>query len=208
MSEDPATIPPATLAIARDLVLTGRRNTGIALTDRLEHYLSLTIARFLRQAITGDRLTVRITRAMDENAGPSVLRALADECLIVCAFFEDRLRHHGGTIRHYVGLGQVAYESAHLVEQAYGFVHMRDVVHHGIARRNDPRLIGGTPAGASGRAPDGSTDSRIGLVASPAPIRHTLDAARAGSGLARAELERQGVVIFSRERPHVLIWNR
>jgi hypothetical protein len=70
---------------------------------------------------------VRVTRALDDGAPRDAIRALADECLIACAFFEDRLRR-GGSIRHYVGLGQATYDAAAMTEQAYGFVHMRDVI--------------------------------------------------------------------------------
>ena len=72
-------------------------------------------------------LTVRVAQALDGGAPRDILRGLADECLIACAFFERRLRRNG-TIRHYVGLGQVSYDAADLTEQAYGFVHMRDVI--------------------------------------------------------------------------------
>ena len=100
---------------------------------------------------------MRVTRALDANAPRDVMRALADECLIACAFFEERLRRNG-TIRHYVGLGQMSYDAADLTEQAYGFVHMRDVM-----------------ASAAGR--DGTEDGRV-----------LLDRARAGSQTARGEL--------------------
>jgi hypothetical protein len=89
---------------------------------------------------------------------------LADECLIACAFFERRLRRNG-TVRHYVGLGQMSYDAADLTEQAYGFVHMRDVM-------------------ASAAGSDEAEDGRV-----------LIDRARAGSQTARAELAEQNVVI-------------
>ncbi|MCH5374494.1 MAG: hypothetical protein JJ992_10985 [Planctomycetes bacterium] len=101
---------------------------------------------------------------MDENAPRDTMRALADECLIACAFFERRLRRNG-SIRHYVGLGQTTYDAADLTEQAYGFVHMRDVI-------------------ASAVENDESDDGRI-----------LLDRARAGSSTARARLEDAHVVV-------------
>ena len=69
-----------------------------------------------------------------------MLRALADECLIACAFFEQRLRRNG-TIRHYVGLGQMSYDAAALTEQAYGFVHMRDVIASAAGRDTDDSRV-------------------------------------------------------------------
>ena len=101
---------------------------------------------------------------MDAGAPRDVIRALADECLIACAFFERRLRRNG-TVRHYVGLGQASYDAASLTEQAYGFVHMRDVI----------------ASAATGDAPE---DGAV-----------LVDRARAGSQTARAELARQNVVI-------------
>ena len=117
----------AALGIASDFVKEGIEKAGIPLSATLEAYLSLTFARFIGQSITIDLLTVRVTRAMDAQAPREVIRALADECLIACAFFERRLRRNG-TVRHYVGLGQASYDAARLTEQAYGFVPMRDVI--------------------------------------------------------------------------------
>jgi hypothetical protein len=117
---------PATLAIASDFVKAGVAKAGVPLTENREAYLSITFARFIGATISVDLLTVRVTRAMDAAAPRDIMRALADECLIACAFFEGRLRRNG-TVRHYVGLGQATYDAADLTEQAYGFVHMRVV---------------------------------------------------------------------------------
>jgi hypothetical protein len=154
---------PATLAIASDFVKAGVAKAGVPLTENLEAYLSITFARFIGATISVDLLTVRVTRAMDAGAPRDIMRALADECLIACAFFEGRLRRNG-TVRHYVGLGQATYDAADLTEQAYGFVHMRDVI-------------------ASAAGGDADEDGRI-----------LLDRARAGSTTAKAELARQNVV--------------
>jgi hypothetical protein len=153
----------ATLGIASEFVKTGIEKAGIPLTQTLEAYLSLTFARFIGATISVDLLTVRVARALDANAPRDALRALADECLIACAFFEGRLRR-SGTVRHYVALGQMSYDAARLTEQAYGFVHMRDVI-----------------ASAAATEPE---DARV-----------LVDRARSGSPAARAELERQNVVI-------------
>jgi hypothetical protein len=153
----------ATLGIASDFVKAGIARAGIPLTETLEAYLSITFARFIGARIAVDLLTVRVNRAMDANAPRDTIRDLADECLIACAFFEGRLRRNG-TIRHYVD------------EQAWGFVHMRDVI-----------------ASAAGRdAPE------------EAPI--LIDRARAGSQTARAELARQNVVVGPwGEKPGLLL---
>ena len=153
-----------TLGIASDFVRSGIEKTGIPLTQSLEAYLAITFARFIGKAIGVDMLTIRIAKAMDAGAPRDGLRALADECLIACALFEARLRRNGA-IRHYVGLGQTAYDAAHLTEQAYGFVHMRDVI----------------AASAGG---DKADDGRV-----------LVDRARAGSTTARSELEAQNVVL-------------
>jgi hypothetical protein len=152
------------LGIASDFVKTGIEKAGIPLSATLEAYLSLTFARFIGASITVDLLTVRISRALDSNAPPEVIRALADECLIACAFFEQRLKR-AGSVRHYVGLGQASYDAVRLTEQAYGFVHMRDVI-------------------ASAASSDAAEDGAV-----------LIDRARAGSQTAKSELARQNVVI-------------
>lgn len=164
-----------TLAIASDFVKAGIDKAGIPLSTTLEAYLSLTFARFIGRHLTVDLLTVRVARALDGDAPRDVLRALADECLIACALFERRLRR-SGTVRHYVGLGQMSYDAAALTEQAYGFVHMRDVM----------------ASAAEAEAPD------------EAPL--LLDRARAGSVTARAELDRQNVVVGPWARASGLVW--
>lgn len=155
----------ATLGIASEFVKTGIEKAGIPLTETLEAYLSFTFARYIGTTISVDLLTVRVTRALDGKAPSHALRALADECLIACAFFEERLRRTGGTVRHYVGLGQMSYDAAALTEQAYGFMLMRDVI-----------------ASAAGRI---EREDAGALV----------DSARAGSPAARAELAGQNVVL-------------
>ena len=155
---------PSTLGIASDFVRTGIERAGIPLTETLEHYLTITFARFIGETIAVDLLTVRVTRALDADAPTDILRALADECLIACAFFEGRLRR-SGSVRHYVGLGQVTYDAARLTEQAYGFVHMRDVM-------------------ASAASRDEPEDGRV-----------LVDRARAGSETARRDLAGQNVVV-------------
>jgi hypothetical protein len=156
---------PATLSIASEFVRTGIEKAGIPLTDTLEAYLSITFARHIGATISVDLLTVRVTRALDENAPSDALRTLADECLIACAFFEERLRRTGGTVRHYIGLGQMTYDAASLTEQAYGFVLMRDVIASAAGRleREDPEAL--------------------------------IDRARTGSPAARSELAGQNVVV-------------
>jgi hypothetical protein len=129
-----------TLGIASDFVKTGIEKAGIPLSNTLEAYLSITFARFIGTTISADLLTVRVTRAMDSNAPRDVISALADECLIACAFFERRLRRNG-TVRHYVGLGQMSYDAADLTEQAYGFVHMRDVIASAASEEPEDRHV-------------------------------------------------------------------
>lgn len=164
-----------TLAIASDFVRTGIEKAGIPLTRTLEAYLSITFAKYIGRTITVDLLTVRITRAMDANAPRDTIRSLADDCLIACAFFEERLTRRG-TIRHYVGLGQMTYDAADMTEQAYGFVHMRDVM---------------ASAACRDRLEDG-----------PALI----DRARAGSTAARDALAERNVVVGPWAKPNGLLW--
>ena len=168
---------PSTVGIASDFVKAGIEKAGIPLTQTLEHYLTITFARFIGKTIVVDLLTVRVTEALDANAPSDILRALADECLIACAFFEGRLRR-SGTVRHYVGLGQVTYDAARLTEQAYGFVHMRDVI---------------ASAAAGGEPEDG---------------RVLVDRVRAGSETARRDLAGQNVVVgpWGREPRQGLLW--
>ncbi len=141
---------PATLAIASDFVKSGMKRAGVPLTHTLEAYLAITFARHIGTAIGVDQLTFRVTRALEGGAPRDAIRALADECLIACAFFEGRLRRAGG-IRHYVGLGQATYDAASMTEQAWGFVHMRDVIASAAegTRADAPVLIERARAGSA-----------------------------------------------------------
>ncbi len=168
----------STLAIASDFVKSGIETAGIPLTHDLEAYLSLTFARFLNSSLHVDMLTIRISQAMDEQAGPETIRDLADTCLIACAFFEERLLRNG-TIRHYVGLGQMTYDAADMPAQAYGFMPMRDVMASaaGSGRREDTRVL--------------------------------IDRALAGSKSARADLREQNVVVgpWQDKSKSGILWN-
>ncbi len=168
----------STLGIASDFVKAGIARAGIPLTQTLEHYLSITFARFIGKTIAVDLLTLRVTKALDEDAPNDILRGLADECLIACAFFEARLRRNG-PVRHYVGLGQMSYDAARLTEQAYGFVHMRDVIASAAAAEE------------------------------PESGRMLVDRARAGSETARRDLAEKNVVIgpWGGSARKGLLWN-
>jgi hypothetical protein len=159
------------VAAADDIVDAGIKQSGIPLTDTLKHYLAITIARFMRDHPGLDRLTLRVTQAMDSHAPPDILRRLGDECLIATSLFEGRLRRAGGSLRHYSGLGQIAYDAAAMTEQAHSFPHMRDVIASGTAR---------------GRGRD--------------TLRSLVDAARAGSTLARDRLAKDNLVAFPARR--------
>jgi hypothetical protein len=166
------------LSIASEFVRSGIEKAGIPLTRSLEAYLSITFAKYMGQAISVDMLTLRVTRAMGEGAPSDAMRSLADDCLIACAFFEARLRRMG-SVRHYVALGQATYDAARMTEQAYGFVHMRDVI-------------------ASAAAPQDAGDGRV-----------LIDRASAGSQTARETLAEQNVIVgpWVAGKPSGLLWN-
>ncbi|HHL20288.1 MAG TPA: hypothetical protein ENJ52_02040 [Aliiroseovarius sp.] len=159
----------AYLDAADKLVADGIEKSTIPLTTTLHHYLALTVARYMRRRLSVDRLTLRVVEALDRRAPPGELRDLADACLLACAFFERRLRRAGGSLRHYSGMGQTAYDAANLTEQAVSFPHMRDVLVAATAR-DRPALV------------------------------ELVDAARAGSGMARAQLAADGIIAFPGRR--------
>ena len=124
----------AFVAAGDEIVDAGMRRSGIPLSESLRHYIAITLARFVRENPRIDRLTVRLVRALDASEPPGALRRLGDECLIATSLFEARLRRAGGSLRHYVGLGQTAYDAAHMTEQAWSFADMRDVIVSGTGR--------------------------------------------------------------------------
>lgn len=159
----------ALLQAADDLVGDGIRDSGVPLTENLRHYLAVTLARYMRRNPVLDRLTLRVAQALDERAPPAEMRDLADACLLACSVFERRLRRAGGSLSYYSGLGRTAYDAAWLSEQAVSFAHMCDVV---VAATRTVR---------------------------PKDPAALLDAARAGSGVAREALACDGVLTF----PHM-----
>jgi len=158
------------VAAADDIVDEGMRESGIPLTDTLRHYIAITLARFMRDHPGIDRLTLRVVRAMEDRAPPDALRRLGDECLLATSLFEARLRRVGGSLRHYTGIGQIAYDAAAMTEQAFSFPDMRDVIVSGTRR------------------------------SVPGGLRDMVDAARAGSSLARDRLSEEGVIAFPAKR--------
>jgi len=116
------------LAAARDLVIKGMCESQVALSVELEFHLASTLAHYIDHPILPDRLTVRLMEVVQRRARKGESRELGDECLISCAFFAARLTRHGGTIVHYAGLGQNAYEIAGMPDVAHGFPDMLDVL--------------------------------------------------------------------------------
>lgn len=158
------------VSAAAEIVREGIDKSAIPLTETLRHYIAITLARFLRDTPGLDRLTIRTVQALEARAPASVLRRLGDECLIATSLFDARLRRAGGSVRHYIGIGQTAYDAAAMTEQAWSFADMRDVIVSGTTR------------------PEAQ------------PIRALVDAARGGSGLARARLAEEKVVPFPSRR--------
>jgi hypothetical protein len=129
------------LAAARDLVIKGMCESQVALSVELEFYLASTLAHYIDHPIMPDRLTLRLMDMVQRRARRVEPRELGDECLISCAFFAARLTRHGGTIVHYAGLGQNAYEIAGMPDVAHGFPDMLDVLQASkpISREHPPR---------------------------------------------------------------------
>lgn len=156
------------LSAARDLVLEGMRESQIALSCELEFHLASTLARYMDRPISTDRLTIRLVEAAQRPAWRTEPRRIGDDCLISCAFFAARLTRRGGTIVHYAGLGQTAYEAAGMSEVAGGFPDMLDVLQASgahISDDTDRRLVMVAPPGhqaPGGAEPRGIILSRRG----------------------------------------------
>lgn len=116
------------LSAARDLVVVGMRESQIALAPELEFHLASTVASYMRRPVRTDYLTTRLME-MRRTRGREECRRIGDDCLISCAFFLERLTRHGGSVVHYAGLGQAAYDGAGMTDVAIGFPLMLDVLH-------------------------------------------------------------------------------
>ena len=62
----------ALVAAADELVGDGMRETGIP-TDTLRHYIAITLARYMREQVQVDGLTIRVVDAMDRQADSAPL---------------------------------------------------------------------------------------------------------------------------------------
>ncbi|MCZ0963971.1 hypothetical protein [Paracoccus benzoatiresistens] len=116
------------LSAARNLVVDGMRESQVVLSADLEFHLAATLARYMHRPIAPDRLTVRLMDAAQKGARKGESRQIGDECLISCAFFAGRLTRQGGSVVHYAGLGQTAYQIAGMPDVASGFPDMLDVL--------------------------------------------------------------------------------
>lgn len=146
------------ISAARDLVIEGMRESQVALSSELEYHLASTLARYMHRPIAPDRLTVRLMDAAQRRAHRGESRQIGDECLISCAFFAARLTRRGGSIVHYAGLGQSAYEIAGMPDVALGFPDMLDVL-----QASGPHV---EDRPATSREGEGEPESRI-LLLSP-----------------------------------------
>jgi len=116
------------LSAARDLIIQGMHESQVALSAELEFHLATALAHYIDHPILPDRLTVRLVELAQRRSRWDESRQIGDACLISCAFFAARLTRHGGTIVHYAGLGQSAYEIAGMPDVAHGFPDMLDVL--------------------------------------------------------------------------------
>ena len=116
------------LSAARTLVVEGMRDSQVVLSADLEFHLAATLARYMHRPIVPDRLTVRLMDAAQRGARRGESRQIGDECLISCAFFAARLTRQGGSVVHYAGVGQAAYQIAGMPDVASGFPDMLDVL--------------------------------------------------------------------------------
>ncbi len=115
------------LFAARTIVLAGIEDSGVPLSHTLEFHLSSTLAKFMIKPMDAEALTWRLANASDEDPRGGKVRDVADECLICCALFPQRLRRHG-SIQYFSGVGQTAYDAIGMSEVALGFPHMLDVL--------------------------------------------------------------------------------
>ena len=148
------------LSAARDLVVEGMRESQVALSPDLEFHLASTVARYMHRPIAPDRLTIRLMDAAHRRARKGETRQIGDECLISCAFFSTRLVRQGGTIVHYAGLGQTAYEIAGMPEMAHGFPDMLDVLQASRPTFEERSPRGGND-GPDGSSRGGEPDNRL-----------------------------------------------
>lgn len=158
------------VAAADEIVREGMDKSAIPLTETLRHYIAITLARFIRDHPRLDRLTIRTVEAVEARAAPGDFRRLGDECLIATSLFEARLRRIGGSLRHYIGVGQTAYDAAAMTEQAFSFADMRDVIVSGTMRSEAE------------------------------PVRALVEAARGGSTRASARLAEDNILLFPSKR--------
>lgn len=115
------------LSAARDLVVTGMRESQVDLSPDLEFHLASTVAFYMRRPVRTDSLTNRMMK-LPRKRGREEYRRIGNDCLISCAFFVERLTRNGGSIVYYAGLGQAAYDVAGMTEAALGFPDMLDVL--------------------------------------------------------------------------------
>ena len=123
------------LSAARDLVVAGMRESQIELTPELEFHLASTVACYMRRPVRTDYLTTRMLEVRHRR-GREECRRIGDDCLISCAFFVERLTRHGGSIVHYAGIGQAAYDGAGMTDVALGFPIMLDVLQGSVSNQN------------------------------------------------------------------------
>lgn len=157
------------VAAADEIVREGMEKASIPLTETLRHYIAITLARFIRDHPRLDRLTIRTVEAMEARAGQSDFRRLGDECLIATSLFEARLKRAGGSIRHYMGLGQTAYDAAAMTEQAFSFADMRDVIVSGTWRGEARPLAVMVEAARGGSTVDRAALAAGNVVPFPSP---------------------------------------
>ncbi len=148
------------LFAARAIVLDGIQGSGVPLSHNLEFHLSATLAKYMVKPMDAEALTWRLARASDDDPRGEVVREVADECLICCALFPQRLRRHG-SIKYYSGIGQTAYDAIGMSEVALGFPHMLDVLAEFRQEKSDGMILVDMARAGSTRARQQLRDSNV-----------------------------------------------
>jgi hypothetical protein len=148
------------LFAARTIVLDGVEQSGVPLSETLEFHLSTTLAKYMVKPLHAEALTFRLARASDDNPRGPEVRDVADECLIGCALFPERLRRHG-SIRYFSGVGQTAYDAIGMTEVALGFPHMLDVLAEFRQTPSDDAIILDMARAGSTRAKEQLSDDNV-----------------------------------------------
>lgn len=119
---------------SQDLVNEVIDKHNLQVSDKLQSHTVEVMTNYFDKSLNDISITVEYMRSNINEPNSIRFSELGDHCLMFTSFFKSRANKLG-SVPYYSKIGATSYMYASMVEQAYGFKYMRDILNL-VFRRN------------------------------------------------------------------------